>query len=45
MDWNAVVKQYYDAGYYTVGQVKVFVAKGKITSDQFQQITGQVYTA
>lgn len=45
MDWFTTVQTYYKAGYYTIDQVKVFVAKGKITADQFQQITGQAYTA
>jgi uncharacterized XkdX family phage protein len=43
MDWYTIIKTYYDAGYYTVDQVKVFVQKGKITAAQFQEITGQEY--
>lgn len=45
MDWFKIVKGYYDAGYYTVDQVKIFVQKGKIDATQFQEITGQIYTA
>lgn len=45
MDWFTTVNNYYKAGYYTVDQVKIFVAKEKITADQFQAITGQAYTA
>ena len=45
MDWYTIVKNFYNAGYYTIDQVKIFVAKGKITADQFQEITGQVYVA
>lgn len=45
MDWFKVVSDYYKAGYYTADQVKVFVARGKITADQYQQITNQVYVA
>jgi uncharacterized XkdX family phage protein len=45
MDWFKVVKEYYDAGFYTVDQVKVFVQKDKITAVQFQEITGQEYLA
>ena len=45
MDWYKTVGYYYKAGYYTVAQVKIFVAKGKITSNQFKEITGQDYVA
>ncbi|MBV4445299.1 XkdX family protein [Clostridium tyrobutyricum] len=45
MDWLKTISSYYSDGYYTVDQVKVFVAKGKITADQFKQITGQDYIA
>ncbi len=45
MNWLKIVSDYYNAGYYTVDQVKVFVAKGKITADQFLAITGQAYIA
>ena len=43
MDWFATVKGYYDAGFYTKDQVKVFVVKGKITTDQYKTITGEDY--
>lgn len=45
MDWFKIVSAYFKAGYYTENQVKVFVVKGKITADEYQQITGQVYVA
>jgi uncharacterized XkdX family phage protein len=45
MDWFNVVKDYYDAGFYTKAQVAVFVVKGKITPEQYQLITGDPYTA
>lgn len=45
MDWFKTISDFYNGNYYTDEQVKVFVAKGKITSDQYQQITGQAYTA
>lgn len=45
MDWFTTCQQYYNSGFYTATQLKVFVSKGKITADQFQQITGQTYTA
>lgn len=43
--WFAFIQSNYKAGYYTAANVAVFVVKGKITADQFQQITGQTYTA
>ncbi|MCY9594133.1 XkdX family protein, partial [Paenibacillus chitinolyticus] len=39
MDWFKTVKTYYDAGYYTNDNVKVFVIKNKITVAQYKQIT------
>ena len=45
MNWFTTINNYYKAGYYIIEQVKIFVAKGKITVDQFQTITGQAYTA
>lgn len=45
MDWFKTVSNFYTSGFYTNDQVKVFVTKSKITSDQYQQITGQAYTA
>jgi len=45
MDWFKIVSDYFKAGYYTADQAKVFVIKGKITAEQYQQITGQVYVS
>jgi uncharacterized XkdX family phage protein len=45
MDWYGIVKRNYDAGFYTKGQVKVFVEKEKITPEQYEQITGEPYVA
>jgi uncharacterized XkdX family phage protein len=45
MDWYSVVKGYYDDGYYTKDNVKVFVEKGKITETEYEQITGEAYVA
>ncbi len=45
MDWFKTISDFYKSGFYTDGQVKVFVDKSKITSDQYQQITGFAYTA
>lgn len=44
MDWFQTVKNFYDSGLYTKDQVKVFVVKGKITPEQYEQITGDTYT-
>jgi len=43
MNWFKIISDYFKSGYYTAEQVKIFVAKGKITADEYQQITGQVY--
>lgn len=43
MDWYGIVKRHYDAGRYNVGQVAVFVTGDKITTKQYQQITGQEF--
>lgn len=45
MNWFEKIKRYYDAGHYTIDEVKIFVRAGKITAAQFEEITGQVYTA
>lgn len=45
MDWYTIVKRHYDAGRYTKDDVKVFVQAGKITPEQYEQITGEAYTA
>jgi uncharacterized XkdX family phage protein len=43
VNWFDTVKNYYDSGLYTKEQVAVFVAKGKITLEQYEQITGEEY--
>ncbi|MHA7963518.1 XkdX family protein [Paenibacillus sp. CAU 1782] len=43
MDWFGIVKRHYDAGRYNDEQVAVFVAGNKITTEQYQQITGTEY--
>ena len=45
MDWFEKIKRYFDGGYYTIEEVKIFVKAGKITESQFTEITGEVYTA
>lgn len=44
MDWVAIITRYYNAGYYTADQVKIFVEKLKITADDYKTITGDTYT-
>lgn len=44
MDWFKFVSGNYPTNY-TIGQVKIFVVKGKITADQFLTITDEVYVA
>lgn len=38
------VKRFYDMGLYSAGNVAVFVEKGKLTAEQFEEITGQTYS-
>ena len=45
MNWFLTAKRYYDMGFYTKEQVKVFVAAGKITEEQYKEITGKDYSA
>jgi len=45
MNWFQIVKRHFDAGRYTVEDVKVFVRAGKITPEQYEDITGQEYAA
>ena len=37
------VKKYYDRGFYTKEQVADFVKKGKLTAEQYEEITGEPY--
>lgn len=43
MDWYKTVKRHYDAGRYSKTDVAVFVQAGKITAEQYQQISGEDY--
>lgn len=43
MNWYALVNRYYGLGYYSKEQVAVFVTSGKITPEQYESITGDVY--
>ena len=44
LDYYSIVKRYYDRGYYTKDDVKVFVRAGKITPEQYEEIVGESYT-
>lgn len=41
--WYKKIKEWYEAGYWTVGMVRNAVIKGKITADEFKGITGADY--
>ncbi len=41
----AIVKRYYDKGIYAKTDVAVFVRAGKITAEQYEEITGEQYSA
>jgi len=41
--WFEWVREYYNGGLYVKADVKVFVAAGFITADQFKAITGDDY--
>lgn len=45
LDYYSLVKRYYERGYYTTDDVKVFVQAGKITDQQYEEITGKPYVA
>lgn len=38
-----LVKQSYQAGWYTLDNVKTFVIAGMITKDEYKAVTGQDY--
>lgn len=40
-----LLKKYYDMGIYTDENMKVFVACGWITPEEYQEITGKPYKA
>ncbi|WP_372636900.1 XkdX family protein [Cohnella sp.] len=43
MDWYATVKRQYDAGRYSDSDVGKFVVAGKISTAQYETITGETY--
>lgn len=38
-----IIKRFYDRGFYSSEDVRVFVASGKITAEQYEEITGKKY--
>lgn len=43
MNWFEIIKRYYDNQLWTIEQVKVAVGKGKITEEEYKEITGEDY--
>lgn len=43
MNWYEKIKKYYNAGYYTTQQMRLFVDAKKITKEEYKEITGQDY--
>lgn len=39
------IKVWYEAGYWTKGMVANAVKKGRITAEEYEQITGEAYAA
>ncbi|QYG88361.1 XkdX family protein [Bacillus atrophaeus] len=45
MDWFGTIKYFYDKGLWTKQQVYDVVAVGRITPEQYEEITGDPYDA
>lgn len=45
INWYLRVKQGYDLGFYDNADVATFVVKGRITEEEYQQITGEAFQA
>ncbi len=43
MNWFEKIKLYYEMGLWDINRVKGAVKMGKITAEQFKEITGQDY--
>ena len=43
MDWFDKIKSYYDSRFWSIEWVKNAVKMGKITTGEFELITGEVY--
>lgn len=39
--WYKAAKRYYDMGLYTKEQVAIFVIKGRITEEEYEEIVGE----
>ncbi|MCP9283653.1 MULTISPECIES: XkdX family protein [Bacillus] len=44
-DWYKIIKDFYDEGLWTKERVYNTVAAGRITPEQYEEITGEHYTA
>lgn len=44
MDWFKIAQNDWEV-YYETSRIKMFVQKGKITAAQYEEITGEPYTA
>ena len=43
MDWYKYIKMFYDDNLWTIDMVRDGVRMGKITPEQFEEITGEPY--
>ncbi|KEF40109.1 phage uncharacterized protein, XkdX family [Schinkia azotoformans MEV2011] len=43
LDYFTIAKRYYDLGIYGKEEVATFVQYGKITEEQYQEITSETY--
>lgn len=43
--WYDSVRRYYNMGFYTNEQMKIFVVAEFITAEQYKEITGEDYAA
>lgn len=43
MNWLPKIKRFYEGNYWTKEQVKNAVEKGKITEEEYKEITGEGY--
>ena len=43
IEWFEKIKLYYEMGLWDINRVKDAVVKGKITAEQYEEITGEEY--
>ena len=43
--YYSLVNYYYSMGFYSNEDVKAFVMAGNLTAEEYEQITGEVYSA